>query len=83
MHINAHSPEADGIGFEDTRGMSPELINLLAARGLLYLTEFRANGRRYTGDVIAANEAHAELIVFGRGLGEVVLGPVDRAGRIG
>jgi hypothetical protein len=47
--------------------------NILAARGVVYLTEFRSpEGVVYCGDIIAKNRCQAERVAFGRGLGEVI-----------
>jgi len=74
MIIDATRPIADGICFDDMSGMPLHVRNMLAARGVVFLTEFKANGRTYGGSVIATTWEKADEIAFGRGLGETVIG---------
>lgn len=74
MIIDATRPIADGICFDDMAGMPLHVRNMLAARGVVFLTEFEANGSRYGGSVIAATWEKADEVAFGRGLGETVIG---------
>jgi hypothetical protein len=82
MHIHPSLPYADGICFDDIEGFDIEHTNHLAASGTIYITEFKANGRRYGGRIIARSQERAEEIAFGRGLGEEVLGRLVLTGRI-
>jgi hypothetical protein len=80
MHIHPTRPYADGILFDDMVDMPVSVRNRLARRGIVWLTEFRADGRRYGGSVIAESEAAAKQIAFGRGLEETVLGSLVKTG---
>lgn len=82
VHVHPSEPIADGILFDDLHGASITLINRLAARGLVFVTDLRLNRRLYGGTIIARSEAEAELIAFGRGLGEEVVGTLVRAGSL-
>ncbi|HSI41789.1 MAG TPA: hypothetical protein VLA00_14695 [Xanthobacteraceae bacterium] len=72
--IDPAAPIADGICFDDLHGLPGGAVAALAARGLVWLTSFRADGRCYFGAVIAATEAQAAQIADARGLGEVIDG---------
>jgi len=72
--LHASAPFADGILFDDLHGASFELVNRLAARGLVFITDLRVNGRLYGGTIVASSPAAAERIAFGRGLHEEVVG---------
>lgn len=74
MIIDEHRPIADGIPFDDLHGLSVRTRNVLASRGVVFLTEFEANGSRYGGSVIASTWEKADEVAFGRGLGERVIG---------
>jgi hypothetical protein len=74
MHIHPTLPYADGICFDDLEGFDIAHANRLGTGGTVYLTEFKANDRRYGGRIIARSQEQAEAIAFGRGLGEEVLG---------
>lgn len=74
MRIDPHRPLADGIPFVDTEGLTDGQINLLAAREVVWLTEFKVDGVGHAGDIIAASEEQAAAIAFGRGLGEEIVG---------
>lgn len=80
MHIDAQEPIADGIVFDDLHGAPMKVRNTLAARGLVFLTEFRANGKTYGGTIVAGSLHAAEQIAFGRALGETVIGTLWKAG---
>ncbi len=69
-------PVADGIPFDDTLGFSRRHIQLLKARGVLFLTKFydQDGDRWFDGSIIATDIDAARAIAFGRGLGEEVLG---------
>lgn len=81
MIIDAHRPIADGIPFSDTMGMSVEIVNRLASRGVVFMTEFDTDDATYGGNIIAKDWKSAERIAFGRGLGERVVGRLVRAAR--
>lgn len=87
MHLNPDKPFADGICFDDTwyLNLDTEGINLLSARGLVFLTRFRipeesrpegATNTR-TGRVIASGWREAARIADARGLGEIVCHRLD------
>lgn len=86
LRIVTDAPFADGICFDDTWAMQlgPSAVQTLAARGLVYLTEFEAGGVTWGGKVVAASEQQAAAIADARGLGETVTGrlaaiiPVNR-----
>lgn len=72
--IHPSRPLADGICFNDLDGFDTKQCNMLASRGVVFCTQFKANGRLYGGCIIATSWPHAEEIAFGRGLGEEVIG---------
>ncbi|MCT7667638.1 hypothetical protein [Shinella kummerowiae] len=74
VRVHPTDPFADGILFDDTHGAPDTVINRLAARRLVYVTDLRLNRRLYGGRIIARSEAEAERVAFGRGLGEEVVG---------
>jgi len=80
VHVHPTQPIADGILFDDTHGASDAMVNRLAARQLVYLTDLRLNRRLYGGRIIARSEAEAERVAFGRGLGEEIVGTLARTG---
>lgn len=81
MIIDAEKPIADGIPFHDLDGLPYWMRNMLAARGVVFMTEFQANDATYGGAIIAQSWKAAERIAFGRGLGERVIGRLVKAGR--
>jgi len=82
-HVHPSAPIADGILFDDLHGASFELINRLAARKLVFVTDLRLNRRLYGGIIVAASEAEAERIAFGRGLHEEIVGTLAAVGPCG
>lgn len=74
MKFDPQRPMCDGILFRDLWMLHDfEYQNVLAARGVVYLTDFQSlDGRPYRGSIIAKSRSDAELIAFGRGLGETV-----------
>lgn len=80
MHIHPSRPVADGIVFDDIEAFDTEHANHLAAIGAVYCTEFKANGHRYAGRIIARSHEQAESIAFSRGLGEEVVGRLVETG---
>ncbi|APH74139.1 hypothetical protein [Aquibium oceanicum] len=76
MIIESSKGRADGTCFDDIRELS---LDLLVSRGLVFLTEFQANGKRYGGTIIASSPEHAATIAFGRGLDEEVIGRLIHA----
>lgn len=78
MIIDKHRPIADGICFDDLGGLSVDACNALAARGVVFLTSFEADGSKYGGTVIASSWEKAAEIAFGRGLGETVIGQMAK-----
>lgn len=77
MQFDAKAPICDGIPFDDLHLIeSDEIANMLCARGLVWLTDFEgSDGKTYGGSVLAASAEAATQIAFGRGLGEIVIGP--------
>ncbi|WP_145925926.1 hypothetical protein [Shinella sp. HZN7] len=80
VRIHPTRPIADGILFDDLHGAPVEVINLLAARRLVFVTDLRLNRRLYGGLIVARSGAEAERVAFGRGLGEEVVGTLVRTG---
>lgn len=78
MHHDPNRPIADGIPFDDCEaiGLSTEQCNFLAMRGVVWSTSFMSDATTFGGTVIAPTEEAAARIAFGRGLGEVIDGPV-------
>lgn len=77
MNIHPELPLADGTFFRDTHRFSPNQTNFLAGRGVVFLTEFNADGSRYGGDIIATSFAEAEKRAKDRGLNEKVIGTLE------
>lgn len=73
--IDPMRPIADGIVFDDLHGLSKQVGSRLAARGVVFCTKFRAAGRSYGGNIIAASWPAAEMVAFGRGTLEPVGNP--------
>lgn len=80
IRVHPTDPVADGILFDDTHGAPDAVVNRLAGRGLVYVTDLRLNRRLFGGRIIARSEAEAEQIAFGRGLGETVVGMLVLSG---
>lgn len=79
--IHPSEPFADGICFDDLNGMTDRQRNLLAARGVVFVTSFKSGGRFYGGTIIATSWPGAEEIAFSRGLGELVEGVLVETGQ--
>lgn len=79
--IHPSRPFADGICFDDLHGMSDAQRNFLAARGVVFVTSFKAGGRTYGGTIVSTSWPGAEEIAFGRGLGETVDGVLVETGQ--
>lgn len=77
MKMDPNQPFADGICFDDMHGMNLQQKNLLAKRGLVFLTEFNVEGVRYGGTIVSKDWDRAEEVAFGRGLGETVIGQLE------
>ncbi len=78
MHFDPRKPVCDGILFSDLyRLKSLGDQNVLAARGLVFMTEFPPPDEMFSGDIIAASREAAEEIAFGRGLGEKIVGQIQ------
>ena len=82
MRIEPDRPVADGIPFDDLHGMTDAQKNLLASRGVVFVTRFRDGGREYGGLIVATCMAAAEEVAFGRALGEEVVGVLVETGRV-
>ncbi|MBN8243288.1 hypothetical protein JF546_09725 [Nitratireductor aquimarinus] len=76
--VDPDRPIADGVPFDDLFNMPLESMNALAARDVVFLTEFRADERTYGGSIICGSIDDAEARAFGRGLGERVIGTLTR-----
>lgn len=83
IRMHPSRPIADGICFDDLDGFDDAQRNFLASRGVVFCTEFKANGRRYAGNIVAVSMAAAEEIAFGRGLGEEIVGVLGETGMAG
>jgi hypothetical protein len=80
MRVHPSWPIADGIPFDDLGDLDDALVNLLASRNVVYLTEFEDGGRRHGGRIVAASWQDAERVAFGRALGEKVIGILCEVG---
>lgn len=80
MQFDPKRLTCDGILYSDLWMLrSRAFHNVLAARGLVFLTEFRTpESIVYSGDIIASSRRDAQRIAFGRGLGERVGYPLTR-----
>lgn len=75
------SAKADnGVVIDETDGMTPDQVKLLAERGVVFCTSFEAGGKQMGGNIIAASEKDADRIADERGLGEQVIGSLVAAG---
>lgn len=80
IRIDKGMPIADGIPFDDCHGMPDDMVNFLASRGVVFCTEFRANGALYGGRIVATSQEAAEQVAFGRGLDERIIGTLAEMG---
>lgn len=64
----------NGVVLDETDGMTPAQVKLLAERGLVFGTQFTAAGKTHGGSIIAASLNDAEQIAAERGLGEEIFG---------
>ncbi len=80
MTVLIENSHADGVCFDDLHGLTPGQQKFFIKRGMVYGTEFKANDRRYAGNIIADSPKDACRIAIARGLGEVVLGLVAEIG---
>lgn len=71
-----------GIILNETDEMGQKQANLLAERGVVFLTEFEVDGKLCGGSIIATSEEAAEKIAGRRGLGETVVGKLDAVGLV-
>jgi hypothetical protein len=78
--VHRHKPLADGMVFDDLWGLDMETRNLLAARGVVFCSEFKVGGKTYAGNIIATSWAAAEEIAFARALGEEIIGVMAGTG---
>jgi len=74
MRFDYENLTCDGILYSDLWMLrSRQFHNALAARGVVFLTEFwTPDGILYSGDIIARSRRDAARIALGRGLGEQV-----------
>lgn len=70
----AESVDPEVKKFSDVKGMTIDAINLLASRGMVFLTEYEVAEKTCFGDIIASDWEAAEAIAEERGAGEVVFG---------
>lgn len=82
VRVHPSFPIADGILFDDTHGAPDAVVNQLSARRVVFVTDLRLNRRLYGGRIIARTQAEAELVAFGRGLGEEVVGMLVSTGTV-
>ena len=80
--IDPEIPMADGILFDDLHGVPLHIQNMLAARRVVFLTEFEANGKTYGGKIVARSWSAAKNIAFSRGLDEQVVGTLREIGTV-
>lgn len=64
----------NGVVIDEIDGMTPEQVRLLAERGVVFCTSFKASGKTFGGNIIAASEKDADRIAEDRGLGEQIVG---------
>lgn len=64
----------NGVVIDEIDGMTPEQVRLLAERGVVFGTTFKAGGKTLGGNIIAASLKDAEAIAAKRGLGEEIFG---------
>jgi len=80
MRLDPEKPTIDGIPFDDLYGAPPELARRCVARGLAWATVTQIDDGDHvviiSGLILASSRKQAEDIAFGRGLGEVVQGPI-------
>lgn len=74
MTILIENSHADGVCFDDLQGLTKAQQKLFIERGMVFCTEFKANDRRYAGNVIADTLKDACRLAVARGLGEIVIG---------
>lgn len=74
LQLTPGKPIADGIRFCEMTLLTPKMQQALAARGLIWLTEFRDGTMEVGGSVIAKDYEQAVAISDSRGLGEKVSG---------
>lgn len=82
MTVHRHKPFIDGIAFDDTYGMQDSVKSELCYAGMVFLTEFRRNGKEYGGLIIARNVEHAHERASERGFGEKVLARLEAYGNV-
>ena len=76
---NTH-PICDGIRFDELTMFLPVHQLMLVGRGLVWATEFDADGQTWGGTVIASSPEDATRIADSRGLGERVFGRIGGLG---
>jgi hypothetical protein len=64
----------NGIVIDEIDGMTPVQVKLLAERGVVFGTKFKAGGKTLGGNIIAASLKDAEAVAVKRGLGEEIFG---------
>lgn len=74
LQFSPNRPIADGIRFCEMSLLPPPVQKMLAARGLIWLTEFEHD---MGGSVIAKDLEQAVVISDARGLGERVVGAMS------
>lgn len=70
------------VGFDDLKGIPDGVCNILAERGVVWVTEFKWGEKLMTGHVVASSEAAATAIANQRGLGEEVVGKLEEIGTL-
>ena len=82
MTILIENSHADGVCFDDLQGLTADQRKAFIGRGLVFGTEFKANDRRYAGNIIANSATEAAKIAISRGLGEIILGQLEEEGAL-
>lgn len=78
IRVDPDAPIANGRPF-DVAAFAPGWLTAeLIYSGLLFATEFQVAGGRYAGQVIARDWRTAQQLADARGLGETVVGQVER-----
>ncbi|MBN7763700.1 hypothetical protein JYP52_21410 [Nitratireductor aquibiodomus] len=71
------------VQLDDTAGMTDEQMNLLADRGVVFMTTTEWGGVSRGGSIIARSEEHAREIAEKRGVGEEIVGTLEAAENVG
>lgn len=78
MKIDPDRPVANGVHFDDAQKLSADIREAATVSGMVFLTEFKAGGSTYGGSIVALSMSAAEDIAIRRGLGERVIGTLEK-----